>query len=95
MFVLDISVSNCLLQVWAWLETLFVDEEIPAFEINSKTIEILSGLVDINTKKDRDVKILIEDLAQKKEEYKSEGIIHGHVKWIGLNYRSENKYCWV
>ena len=50
-----------------------MDELIPSFEINSKTIEILSGLVDINQKKDQDLKILIEDLVQKKEEYNSEG----------------------
>lgn len=61
-------------QVRAWLETLFVDEPIPTFEINSKTIEILSGLVDINRKKDQDAKILTEDLAQKKNEYRSEGM---------------------
>ena len=60
-------------QVQAWLETLFLDKPIPAFEINSKTIGILNGLVDINEKKDRDIKILIEDLAQKKDEYHSEG----------------------
>jgi hypothetical protein len=61
-------------QVRAWLETLFVDEAIPTFEINSKTIEILSGLVDINRKKDQYAKILTEDLAQKKNEYRSEGM---------------------
>ncbi|CAB3984523.1 HAUS augmin-like complex subunit 1 [Paramuricea clavata] len=59
-------------KVRAWLETLFVDEPIPTFEINSKTIEILSTLVDINRKKDQDAKILTEDLAQKKNEYRSE-----------------------
>jgi hypothetical protein len=53
---------------------LFVDEPIPAFEINSQTIEILSGLVDINKKKDRHIKILIEDFAEKREECRSEGL---------------------
>ena len=56
-----------------WLETLFGDEPVPAFEINSKTIQTLSSLVDINTQRDRDTKLLVEDLEQKRNEYASEG----------------------
>ena len=59
-------------KVRAWLETLFVDEPVPAFEMNSQTIEVLSGLVDINQKKDRNMKMLVEDFEQKREEYRIE-----------------------
>lgn len=59
-------------KVRVWLETLFGDEPIPAFEINSKTIQTLSSLVDINTQRDRDTKLLVEDLEQKRNEYASE-----------------------
>lgn len=53
---------------------MFIDEPMPAFEMNSKTIDILGSLVDINSRKDQDMKILLEDIVEKKEEYKSEGI---------------------
>lgn len=56
-----------------WLETVFGDESVPAFEINSKTIQTLSSLVDINTQRDCDAKLLMEDLEQKRNEYSSEG----------------------
>ena len=46
----------------------------PAFEVNSKTIEMLSGLVDINNRKDEDTKILVEDVEQKRDEYRCEGM---------------------
>lgn len=59
-------------KVRAWLETLFGEDPIPTFEINSKTIETLSRLLDINAQRHQDMRLLIEDLEQKKAEYTSE-----------------------
>lgn len=46
---------------------------IPPFEVNYKTSEILTCLLELNKKKDQEMKILIEDMKQKTNEYKSEG----------------------
>ena len=64
------------LKVRSWLENIFGDEAVPAFEINTKTIEILSSLMDINEQKDHSTRLVIEDLEQKKKEYISEGELH-------------------
>ena len=43
------------------------------FEINAKSIEILARLQDINVQKDKNIRLVIEDLKQKDSEYRSEG----------------------
>ena len=71
-----------------WLEAVFGDEPIPAFEINSKTIEVLSSLVDINTQRDQDTRLLLKDLEQKRDEYASEGEVISELNfpvWVTWN----------
>lgn len=72
-------------KVRVWLETLFGDEAVPAFEINSKTIQTLSSLVDINTQMDQDTRLSMDDLEQKRNEYASEANrIQNIISSVGL-----------
>uniref|UniRef100_UPI00398E3701 HAUS augmin-like complex subunit 1 n=1 Tax=Pristiophorus japonicus TaxID=55135 RepID=UPI00398E3701 len=59
-------------KVSTWLSKMFGDQQIPLYEVNPWTMEVLSRLMEQNETRDRDTIRLIEDLKEKTEEYKSD-----------------------
>ncbi|XP_072898395.1 HAUS augmin-like complex subunit 1 [Hemitrygon akajei] len=59
-------------KVSMWLSKMFGDQQVPSFEENPWTMDILCQLMEWNETRDCDVTQLIEDLKQKTEEYKSD-----------------------
>lgn len=57
----------------AWLEKMFTSADIPPYEINEHTINILYDLMQVNQERDKETTVIIDDLNQKAEEYHSEG----------------------
>ena len=57
-----------------WLEHLYGGEEIPEFEVNERTIEILHSLMVKNETKNRETQLVTDDLNQKTTEYTAEGV---------------------
>lgn len=55
-----------------WLSKMFGDQQVPSYEVNPWTTDILCRLMEWNETRDHDVKLLIEDVKQKTEEYKSD-----------------------
>ncbi|KAK7492554.1 hypothetical protein BaRGS_00016220, partial [Batillaria attramentaria] len=59
--------------VQAWLERLFARSQVPVFERNERTINLLYQLMEKNMDRDGDMQHIIEDLRHKSEEYTAEG----------------------
>ena len=59
-----------------WLEQVFAGQDIPRYEFNIRTIDILYDLSKKNLRRDRDTELVIEDLQQKTSEYAAEGKIN-------------------
>ena len=59
-----------------WLEKVFGGEEVPAYELNSRTISILYELMLRNDRFDKSTCLISDDLKQKAEEYAAEGKSH-------------------
>ena len=57
-----------------WLEKVFGGETVSPYEINTRTVNLLYNLKVQNEKQDQAAEIIIEDLQQKTEEYKVQGI---------------------
>jgi len=56
-----------------WLkEVLGKDGDVPPFEINSQTVDVLFGLALVNKQREVDVQLLIEDAHEKAAHYKQE-----------------------
>lgn len=58
-----------------WLEGLFAGEQIPEYEINSQTLEILYAMAMQSERNDSLARIATEDVKQKTEEYMSESML--------------------
>ncbi|XP_002732759.1 HAUS augmin-like complex subunit 1 [Saccoglossus kowalevskii] len=65
--------------VQAWLDRLFVGSDVPQYEINERTIDILYDLMERNESRDKEAEALIEDLNQKAEEYNVEAVRHANI----------------
>ena len=61
-------------QVQIWLEKLFGDKPVPAYELNQYTVGVLHDLMCWNERKEADTQLVIEDLRQKADEYNAEGL---------------------
>ncbi|XP_032890226.1 HAUS augmin-like complex subunit 1 [Amblyraja radiata] len=59
-------------KVSMWLSKMFGDQQVPSYEVNPWTTDILCRLMEWNETRDHDVELLIEDVKQKTEEYKSD-----------------------
>ncbi|XP_041360426.1 HAUS augmin-like complex subunit 1 [Gigantopelta aegis] len=68
-----LSLNDRLKQVEAWLEQVYGGEEIPAFEVNDRTVKVLYGLMLRNQSQNRNTQLVIDDLRQKTDEYRAEG----------------------
>ena len=79
--IFKLSPLNYCLQVSAWLEQLFAGQNVPQYEINSRTLDILLQLAERNKRQDRDAELVTQDLHQKTEEYAAEGKFISHKGW--------------
>lgn len=69
----QISDSTKLQIACTWLkEVLGKDGDVPPFEINSQTVDVLFGLALFNKQREVDVQLLIEDAHEKAAHYKQE-----------------------
>ncbi|XP_067839114.1 HAUS augmin-like complex subunit 1 [Heptranchias perlo] len=59
-------------KVSMWLSKIFGDQQIPFYEVNPWTMDVLCRLMERNETRNHDVIQLIEDLKQKTVEYKSD-----------------------
>ncbi|XP_033125195.1 HAUS augmin-like complex subunit 1 [Anneissia japonica] len=59
-------------KVQSWLEEVFLDEEIPQYEINERNLETIIKLMQKNKERNRDAQIILADLNQKTTEYEAE-----------------------
>ncbi|XP_052283097.1 HAUS augmin-like complex subunit 1 isoform X2 [Dreissena polymorpha] len=59
-------------EVQMWLEKIFGDRNVPAYELNKFTVETLTDLMQRNVRQEKNTQLLIEDYRQKAEEYGAE-----------------------
>ncbi|TRY95033.1 hypothetical protein DNTS_004675, partial [Danionella cerebrum] len=59
--------------VMQWLKKVFGQQTVPQFEVNTRTMKILSELMENSERRCREVELLIEDHQQKTLEYSSDG----------------------
>lgn len=52
---------------------MFGDQQVPHFEVNTRTVDILYHIAESSEARCRDTTLLIEDLKQKTSEYEAEG----------------------
>lgn len=57
----------------SWLSTVFGDQPVPHFEVNTRTVDILYQLAQSSEARCSDTALLIEDHKQKASEYEAEG----------------------
>lgn len=60
-------------QVNSWLSTMFGDQPVPHFEVNTRTVDILYQLAQSSEARCSDTALLTEDLKQKASEYEADG----------------------
>ncbi|KAL7390064.1 hypothetical protein ABVT39_014265 [Epinephelus coioides] len=60
-------------KVNSWLSTVFGDQPVPHFEVNTRTVDILYQLAQSSEARCSDTALLTEDLKQKAAEYQAEG----------------------
>lgn len=60
-------------QVNNWLASVFGDQPVPQFEVNTRVMDILYQLTETSEARCSDTALLIEDLKQKTSEYQTEG----------------------
>ncbi len=84
----QISDSTKLQIACTWLkEVLGKDGDVPPFEINSQTVDVLFGLALVNKQREVDVQLLIEDAHEKAAHYKQEG--------TSSSNHDSNSLCWL
>ncbi|XP_047463188.1 HAUS augmin-like complex subunit 1 [Mugil cephalus] len=60
-------------KVRSWLSSVFGDQPVPQFEVNTRTVDILYQLAQSSEARCSDTALLIDDLKQKASEYEAEG----------------------
>ncbi|KAK2828346.1 hypothetical protein Q5P01_019380 [Channa striata] len=61
------------IKVISWLSTVFGEQPVPQFEVNTRTLDVLSQLAHSSDARCRDTALLIEDMRQKTSEYQADG----------------------
>uniref|UniRef100_A0A3B1JBK8 HAUS augmin-like complex, subunit 1 n=1 Tax=Astyanax mexicanus TaxID=7994 RepID=A0A3B1JBK8_ASTMX len=56
-----------------WLGSVFGDQTVPDFEVNTRTMDLLDQLVQLSEARCEEVKLLTDDHKQKASEYQSDG----------------------
>ncbi|XP_069001679.1 HAUS augmin-like complex subunit 1 [Embiotoca jacksoni] len=80
-------------KVNSWLSTVFGDQLVPQFEVNTRTVDMLYQLAESSEARCSDTALLVEDLRQKAAEYQAEGAHLQDVllQSVGLSYASLSK----
>lgn len=80
-------------KVKSWLSSVFGDQPVPEFEVNTRTVDILYQLAQSSEARCSDTALLIEDLKQKAAEYQAEGVHFQDVlvQGVGLSCASLSK----
>ncbi|XP_031728455.1 HAUS augmin-like complex subunit 1 isoform X1 [Anarrhichthys ocellatus] len=80
-------------KVNSWLSTVFGDQPVPHFEVNTRTVDVLYQLAQSSEVRCSDTALLSEDLKQKASEYQSEGAHYRDVllQGVGLSYANLSK----
>lgn len=63
-------------KVNSWLSSVFGDQPVPHYEVNTRTVELLYQLAQSSEARCSDTVLLIEDLKQKASEYEADGKNH-------------------
>ncbi|NXM74893.1 HAUS1 protein, partial [Serilophus lunatus] len=59
-------------QVALWLKKIYGDQPIPEYEVNERTVDILTDVMERNEGRDRDVSLLIEGIKHQAKEYEEQ-----------------------
>ncbi|XP_075887788.1 HAUS augmin-like complex subunit 1 [Nelusetta ayraudi] len=80
-------------KVNSWLNSVFGDQKVPCFEVNTRTVDILYHIAESSEARCRDTTLLIEDIKQKTSEYEAEGAHLRDVllQGVGLSHTSLSK----
>ncbi|KAF6716275.1 HAUS augmin-like complex subunit 1 [Oryzias melastigma] len=80
-------------KVNSWLGSVFGDQPVPQFEVNTRTMDILYQLSQTSEARCSDTALLVEDLRQKTSEYQTEAIYLQDVllEGVGLSPTSLSK----
>ncbi|KAM9348370.1 HAUS augmin-like complex subunit 1 [Symphorus nematophorus] len=80
-------------KVNSWLSSVFGDQPVPQFEVNTRTVDVLYQLAQSSEARCGDTSLLIEDLKQKAAEYQAEGAYLQDVllQGVGLSCASLSK----
>lgn len=72
------SVSyKCSPKVLQWLHEVYGEEQIPVYEKNERSINILHSLMKASKRSEDNAKVLAADYTKKAAEYSAEGILYG------------------
>jgi len=63
-----------LFEVDAWLQKVFAEQSVPAYEVNQQTLDLLSQLQQANERQDKCNELIVHDMQLKADEYRAEGI---------------------
>ncbi|NWT59392.1 HAUS1 protein, partial [Erythrocercus mccallii] len=59
-------------QVTLWLKKIYGDVPIPEYEVNERTVDILHEVMECNEERDKDIRLLIEDMKDQATKYEAE-----------------------
>uniref|UniRef100_H3C1L4 HAUS augmin-like complex, subunit 1 n=1 Tax=Tetraodon nigroviridis TaxID=99883 RepID=H3C1L4_TETNG len=84
-----------LFKVNSWLSSVFGDQPVPCYEVNTRTVELLYQLAQWSEARCSDTALLAEDLRQKASEYEADVTTNllapVLVLWVGLSYTGLSK----
>ncbi|XP_020778722.1 HAUS augmin-like complex subunit 1 [Boleophthalmus pectinirostris] len=82
-------------KVNSWLSTVFGDQPVPQFEVNTRTVDVLYQLAQFSEARCGDTELLIEDLNQKASEYQADSAYYQDVllQGVGLSCASLSRSC--
>ncbi|CAG5873324.1 HAUS augmin-like complex subunit 1 [Menidia menidia] len=80
-------------KVNSWLSTVFGDQPVPQFEVNTRTVGILYQLAQASEARCSETALLVEDLKQKTSEYQADAAHLQDVllQGVGLSYSGLSK----
>ncbi|KAL4617556.1 HAUS augmin-like complex subunit 1 [Arapaima gigas] len=85
--------SEKITKVMQWLRTVFEDQPVPEFEVNTRTVDLLHQLAESSEARCGEVALLTEDHRQKAAEYQADGchIQEVLLQGVGLSSGSLSK----
>lgn len=68
---------KCSPKVLQWLHEVYGEEQIPVYEKNERSINILHQLMKASKRSEDNAKVLAADYTKKAAEYNAEGTVYG------------------